>query len=72
MTKGSEQTQITNLLNDIGAEFLDRQRADIACELADDGIAEAVVVQIKDVLHDLQRNRVSGRSDTALRGRGLT
>jgi hypothetical protein len=41
------------LLDDVGAEFLDRQGADVASELTDDGIAEPVVVQVENVLNDL-------------------
>lgn len=38
------------LLDDVGRELLDRERADVAEELARDGIAEAVVVEVEDVL----------------------
>ena len=41
------------LLDDVGTELLDRQRADIASELADNSIAETVVVQVENVLHNL-------------------
>jgi hypothetical protein len=41
------------LLDDVGAEFLDRQGADVASELTDNGIAEPVVVQVENVLNDL-------------------
>lgn len=41
------------LLDDVGAELLHGERADIARELADDAVAEAVVVQVEDVLNDL-------------------
>lgn len=51
--RASDQPLSTNLLNDVGTELLDGQRADIASKLADDGIAEAIVVQVKDILHDL-------------------
>jgi hypothetical protein len=49
----------TCLLNDIGAEFLNRKSAYVACKLADNTIAEAVVVQVQDVLHDLKVSVVS-------------
>lgn len=42
------------LLDDIGAELLDRERTDVAEELTDNAIAEAVVVQVENVLHDLR------------------
>lgn len=41
------------LLDDIGAELLDRERTDVAEELTDNAIAEAVVVQVENVLHDV-------------------
>lgn len=44
---------MTHLLNDVGGELLNRQRADVADELTDDGLAEAVVVKVKDVLHNV-------------------
>lgn len=43
----------TNLFNDVGAELLYRERADIANELANDSVAESVIVQVKDVLNNL-------------------
>ena len=47
------QPNATNLLDDVRAELLDRQRADVARELPDDSVAEAIVVQVEDVLDDL-------------------
>jgi len=41
------------LLNDVGAELLNRKRADVANELTNDCIAEPVVVKIEDVLNNL-------------------
>lgn len=49
----SQQDDITNLFNDIGAELLNRKSAHIPCELADNSIAEAIVVQVQNVLYDL-------------------
>lgn len=43
----------TNLFNDIRTKLLDRKGTDIAKELADDTVAEAVIVQIQNVLDDL-------------------
>ena len=41
------------LLNDVRGELLHRQGADIALELADDRVAEAVVIEVEDILDDL-------------------
>ena len=41
------------LLDDVRGELLHRKGTDVALELADDGVAEAVVVQVEDVLDDL-------------------
>lgn len=41
------------LLNDVGAELLNREGANVAEELTDDSIAESVVVQVENVLHDI-------------------
>lgn len=38
------------LLDDIGREFLNREGADVADELAGDSVAEPVVVEVEDVL----------------------
>ena len=43
------------LLNDIGAELLNRKRADIANELTNDCIAEPVVIQVENVLDNLTK-----------------
>lgn len=48
-----------DLLDDIGAELLNRQSTDIPCELADNGVAEPVVVEIEDVLNDLAQTKGS-------------
>lgn len=40
-------------LDDVRAELLDGQSADVANELTNDGVAEPVVVQVEDVLDDL-------------------
>jgi hypothetical protein len=42
------------LLNDIGAELLNRKSADVANELANDGITEPVIIEVEDILHDLR------------------
>ena len=47
------------LLNDIGAELLDRQRAHVASKLMDDAVGESVVIQVKDVLNDLPTRPLS-------------
>jgi hypothetical protein len=44
---------LIDLLNDVGAELLNRERADVANELTDDGITEPVIVEVEDILHDL-------------------
>jgi hypothetical protein len=41
------------LLDDVRAEFLNREGTHIAGELPDDRITKSVVVQIEDVLHDI-------------------
>ena len=46
------------LLDDIGAELLNGQSADVTQKLANDSIAEPVVVEIKDVLHDIVAVRI--------------
>ena len=51
--KTRPQTASPHLLNDVRAELLHGERADVARELPDDGIAEAVVVEVEDVLHDV-------------------
>ena len=51
----------THLLDHVGAELLHRQRADVPSELPDNRIAEAVVVQVQDVLNDLRPASVSER-----------
>lgn len=46
---------VTNhLLNNVGAEFLNRKGADIADKLTNNCVAEATVVKIKNVLHHLE------------------
>jgi hypothetical protein len=42
------------LLDDVGTELLHRQGTDVAGELTNDTVTEPVVIQIKDVLHDLK------------------
>lgn len=44
----------TYLLDDVGTELLHRQGTDVPKELADDSIAEAVVVEVQDVLDNLR------------------
>lgn len=44
---------VTNLLDNVGAELLDRKRANIPSKLANDSIAEAIIVQVKNVLNNL-------------------
>ena len=41
------------LLDNVRAELLYRKSADVAAELPDDTVTEAVVVQVKDVLNHL-------------------
>lgn len=55
----------TNLLDDVRAKLLNRKSANIAQELTDDTVAEAVVVEIQDVLHDLIK--FSNRTDLKIR-----
>ena len=50
-------SHVTDLLNDVGAEFLNREGADIASELTNDRITETVVIQVEDVLHNLMHGR---------------
>jgi hypothetical protein len=49
------------LLDNIGAELLDRKRADVANELTNDGIAKPVVIEVENVLDNLT-NCTSGTS----------
>lgn len=60
------------LLDDVGTELLDRQRADIASELTDDSVAETVVVQIENVLHDLGADKPMSETRTYLRRNSIT
>ena len=48
----------THLLDNVRAELLDRQRAHVPGELADDSIAEAVVVKVEDILNNIVAIRV--------------
>ena len=57
----------THLLDNVRAELLDRQRAHVPGELADDRVAEPVVVQVQDVLHHLSRKPHQYQND-ATRG----
>jgi hypothetical protein len=43
-----------HLFDDVGAELLDRQSTNIASKLTDHTITEPVVVEIKNVLHNLK------------------
>ena len=43
------------LLDHVRAELLDGERADVAGELADDGVGEAVVVEVEDILDNLHK-----------------
>ena len=42
-------------LDDVGTELLHGEGTDIARELPDDGVTEAVVVQVENVLDNLRR-----------------
>lgn len=53
---------LSYLLYDIGAEFLNRQCANIACELTNDAITESLIVEIKDVLNDVIPVRILNES----------
>lgn len=44
---------VNHLLDNIRAKLLNREGTDVADELTDNGVAEAVVVEIKDVLDHL-------------------
>lgn len=50
----------TNLFDHVGTELLHREGANVSNELANHGVAEPVVVQIKNILHNLEVG-VSGR-----------
>ena len=52
----------TCLFNDIGTEFLHRKCTYVAEELANNSIAEAVVIQIKDILHHIVAIRILHQS----------
>ena len=39
------------LLDNVRAELLDRERTHVAGKLSDDSVAEAVVIQVEDILH---------------------
>ena len=44
------------LLNDFRAEFLHGECTNVSSKLADDGVAETVIVQVEDILHNLEQN----------------
>lgn len=46
--------EISYLLNDIGAEFLNRKCTNVADELTNDRITKPVIVEVKDVLDNLR------------------
>ena len=43
------------LLDNIGAELLDRKRTDVADELTNDGITKPVVIKVENVLDNLKK-----------------
>lgn len=51
--KTRPQTASPHLLNDVRAELLHGQGAHVTRELADNRVAEAVVIQVENVLHHL-------------------
>ena len=57
----------THLLDHVGAELLHRQRADVPSELPDNRIAEAVVVEVEDVLDDVVAVRVLDEGEGVVR-----
>lgn len=57
----SHQTY-SNLFNDIRAELLNGQRTNIASELANDCITEAVIIQVEDILNNLFRQSVESKA----------
>jgi hypothetical protein len=66
--KSQKRGTRTDLLNHIRAELLDGKGADIAGELAYYSVAESVVIQIQDILHNLEKqvNRRIQTDDVAL------
>jgi hypothetical protein len=54
--------ELRYLLNDIGAELLNRKSADVANELANDGITEPVIIEVEDILHDLTNETQTANS----------
>jgi hypothetical protein len=54
-TDHTERFLTTNLLDNVGTEFLDGEGAYIPCELTNHSVAKPVVVQVKDVLDHLAR-----------------
>lgn len=56
-----------HLFDHIRAELLNGQGANVSGELANHGITETVVVQIKDVLHDLTNVIISQVNDVCSR-----
>jgi hypothetical protein len=48
-------TEPCYLLNNVGAELLDRERTHVANELTDNGIAKPIVVEVKNVLDNLTK-----------------
>jgi hypothetical protein len=54
--------QNSHLFNDIRAKFLNGQRTNIASELANYCITEAVVIQVEDILNNLFRQSVESKA----------
>jgi hypothetical protein len=51
----NEERASSYLLDDVGAELLGRQSADVALELANDGLDEPGVAQVEDVLDNANK-----------------
>ena len=53
VSEGHTICTMTHLLNNVGAEFLNRKSTNIPCELTNNSITKAVVIQIKNILDNL-------------------
>ena len=53
VSRGQTTRNTTHLLNNIGAELLNRTCADIPSELTNYGITETIIVQVENILDNL-------------------
>jgi hypothetical protein len=53
VSRGQTARNTTHLLNNIGAEFLNRKCTDIPGELTNYGITETIIIQVENILDNL-------------------